>query len=169
MELSTTEKRKKTSTLRGLYAIPLPIFHSDFAMRQAGTFPFRTLWMQNESVQTPFPSWSRHRSVEGLGSHREKRTMVPNEAKDFVLSQRKGLGKFQGNTWLKPLHSWSKLSIIYTLETCRYTWTKRKQSDNIVRVLHMGYNPDKTKICFKRAAPDCTRLRGIGWGWRGNP
>lgn len=34
--------------------------------------------------------------MEGLGSHREKRTMVPNEVKDFVLSQRKGLGKFQG-------------------------------------------------------------------------
>lgn len=105
--------------------------------------------------------------VEGLGNHHEKRT-VPNEVKDFVPRQRKGLGKFQGNTWLKPLHSCSKLSVICTAETCRYTRTKRKQPDNIVHVLHVGYNPDRTKIGFKRAAPHHSTLSGWGWGWRGD-
>lgn len=124
VELCTTEERKQTPTLTGLYALPLPIFHSDSAMRWAGTFPSWKLPVQNESVQTLFPSWPRHCSLEGLGSHSEKRTMTPKEAEDFVPRQRKRLGKFQGNTWLKPLHSWSKLSVICTPETCRYTWTK---------------------------------------------
>lgn len=153
---------KENSTLRGLYAIPLPICHSDSAMRWAGTFPSWKLSVQNESCQPCFHPGAGTAVWKAWEVTMEK---VPNEAKDFVPRQRKGLGKFQGNSWLKPLHSWPKLSVICTPETCRHTWTKREQSDNIY-VLHVRYNPGKTKICFQRASPSHTRLRGSGWGWR---
>lgn len=58
--------------------------------------------------------------------------MIPHKVNDLVASLRNGLGKFQGSIWLKALHIWSKLNVICTLETCRYTWTKRKYSENTV-------------------------------------
>lgn len=73
--------KEKTPTLRGLYAIPLPICHSHSAMRRAGTFPSWKLSVQNESCQSCFHPGAGTAVWEVWEVTMEK---VPNEAKDFV-------------------------------------------------------------------------------------